>query len=176
MYTNYNDYELIYLIKEGSQSALDMIFKKYEFLIYTKALYLINDLSKLSDLIQECRMVLYDCIMKYSFDFDVTFYSYFLICLRRKIKRELECEYYENYFILRENQTPDTLSSGITLDAYKRQFKNDKIAMIILEENILRDVNLHRIAIEYNLDYKHLIKKKREILEDFKKILTKNLN
>ena len=28
-YTNYNDYELLYLISEGSELALDLLYKKY---------------------------------------------------------------------------------------------------------------------------------------------------
>ena len=176
MYVNYNDYELLYLIREGSLPALDMMFNKYDILILTKVIDLFPSEDKTKDLIQECRMVLYDCIMKYSFNYDVTFYSYFLICLKRKIKKELTSEYYDSYFVLRENQTPNELTTGITIDAYKREFSDNKIAMLILEENIIRNVALRNIAREYNLPYKWLRKKKREILEDFKKILTKNLN
>ena len=63
----YNDYELIYYIRDGSEMALAIIIKKYDLVIYgliQKIPYLKLS-GKIDDLMQEGRMVLIKCL--YSF-------------------------------------------------------------------------------------------------------------
>ena len=172
MYQNYNDYELLYLIRDGNPNALNMMFRKYDTLIKKEAYELLEDNNKVFDLIQEGRMLLYDCINKYDDRYDISFYSYFLICLRRKFKREIKREYYYDYYELRENAFFDTdLSEKIALRAYRRQFKDDELAMVILEEHIIRDISIAEIAKEYDIPYKKVMNKKKEIIEAIKKII-----
>ena len=170
MYVNYNDFELLYLIKDGNPKALDMMFYKYDVLIKKTAFKILGSDDKIYDLIQEGRMLLYECIYKYNEHYDISFYSYFLICLRRKLKREITKGYYDNYICLRENLSFGIdLSDRILLRAYKREFKNDPLALAILDEHILRDISIATLAKEYNIPYKKLINKKKEIIEAIKK-------
>ena len=63
-FDNYNDYELLYLIREGSEFALNYLFKKYDVLIYKIATSFYPKGDKFEDLLQEGRMVLYNSINK----------------------------------------------------------------------------------------------------------------
>ncbi len=172
MFTNYNDYELLYLIKDGNPKALNMMFLKYDVLIKKTALKILGGDDKINDLIQEGRMQLYECIHKFDDSYEISFYSYFLICLRRRLKRELTKEYYDDFVCLRENLAVGVdLSDRILIRAYKREFKDDPLALAILDEHILRDLSVAELAKEYNIPYKKVINKKKEIIEAIKKII-----
>ncbi|MCR5112691.1 MAG: hypothetical protein K6A63_02005, partial [Acholeplasmatales bacterium] len=85
MYIPHNDYELLYLYKEGNERALDILFYKYEHLIET----VVNDYMPYGDsrpdMVQEGRIILFNCIKSFNEYIGVTFYSYFVIALRRKL-------------------------------------------------------------------------------------------
>ena len=173
MYQNYNDYELLYLIKDSNPKALNMLFRKYDVLIKTVASEMYTHDSRLYDLIQEGRMLLYECIYKYDDTREISFFSYFLICLKRKFRRELTRDYYSNCCTLRDNMSYEEsdLYSRITLSTYKREYKNDKLALLILEENIIREVSIYQLSIDYKISYYKLVNKKKEIIETLKKII-----
>ncbi len=171
MYTNYNDYELIYLIRDNNPNAFDLLFSKYDVLIKLIVNEMYQRDERSYDLIQEGRMLLYECINKYDWDYDVSFFSYFSICLRRKIKKELRKDYYSNTFRLKDNMayTNNGLDERILIELYKRQYKDDELALIILEDNIKREISLIQLAVDLKINYKKLLRKKREILDSIKK-------
>lgn len=84
----YNDYELVYMIKED-EDALFWLLKKYEPLFnklaYSFAKKYRNKGVDFEDVVQQCRITLCYVIDKYNYDRDVLFYSYLLVCLRRAI-------------------------------------------------------------------------------------------
>lgn len=88
-YKEFNDYELLYGVKEKDDESLNIIFKKYEGLLskvcskYYK-LYKYIGISY-DDLIQEGRVGLYNAIKGYSDD-ESLFYSFALLCIERKVK------------------------------------------------------------------------------------------
>ena len=63
-FKNYNDYELIYYIKDGNEAALDFMIKKYEPLIKKLTTSFIRFSDKRDDLIQEGFLILMKCIDK----------------------------------------------------------------------------------------------------------------
>ena len=65
-FKNYNDYELIYYIKDGNEAALDFMIKKYEPLIKKLTTSFIRFSDKRDDLIQEGYLILMECIDKYN--------------------------------------------------------------------------------------------------------------
>ena len=88
MYINYNDYELIYLAKENSETAKKILFDKYSTLIskmYREGFY--YQKYHYSDFLQEGLMILETTINNYKNDYDVSFYNYFKICFARRLKR-----------------------------------------------------------------------------------------
>ncbi len=96
---NINDNELLYLISEGSEEALEIMFKKYEPLIKAKIhKYQINSLES-EDYIQEGRLALLKAIKTYDTSSQKTFNKFFDLILT-------------NHFIdiLRKNKKYDKVS------------------------------------------------------------------
>ena len=175
MYFNYNDYELIYLINEGSLGAFKALFRKYDHLIMATIgeSYPYGDKSK--DLAQEGRMILFDCVRRFKPEMGVTFYSYFYICFKRKLGKELEKEYYKNYIPFNENLYSDLIMDlkNVAIVSYiKSYYRNDEVAQLIIEENLLRGTSIHKIAIKYGINYHELYRKKTSIIRSMKKVLT----
>ncbi|MDD3113471.1 MAG: sigma-70 family RNA polymerase sigma factor [Candidatus Izemoplasmatales bacterium] len=89
-FRNYNDYEIISLIKQGNEEALALMIEKYRLLIAKKA-HKFNLKLDFDDRFQEGLIVLYRSILKYDEHYDKTFTRYFehnlenhLISLYRK--------------------------------------------------------------------------------------------
>lgn len=83
-YNKYNDYELLYMISENDEDALNDMFIKYENLIKKLACEYkekYNDVDY-QDLIQEGRIGLFDAIKRYKENFNTLFYTYAIICIK----------------------------------------------------------------------------------------------
>ena len=76
IFRNYNDFEIINLIKEGDEEAFSFMVDKYQFLIAKKIKYfnLVNDFE---DCYQEALMVLYRSIQRFDEKFNKTFTRYY---------------------------------------------------------------------------------------------------
>lgn len=88
MYYKYNDYELLYLMREGVELAQSIFFKKYQFLI--GKMFKENECRKKwnqSDFCQEGLMLLNTLTQSYSQDFLISFHSFFKVCLKRRMQR-----------------------------------------------------------------------------------------
>ena len=81
----YNDYELLYLIYEGDEEALGIIFKKYDPLIKKKLYDFKIKNSLYDDFYQEGLIVLYVAVKTYNSSFNKTFTKYFELLLSRRI-------------------------------------------------------------------------------------------
>ena len=81
----YNDYELLYLIYEGDEEALGIIFKKYDPLIKKKLYDFKIKNSLYDDFYQEGLIVLYVAVKTYNPLFNKTFTKYFELLLSRRI-------------------------------------------------------------------------------------------
>ena len=84
---DYNDYELVYLAQEQNEDALNIIYKKYEPIVYKKCRKYLNFLKgvELCDLIQECNIILLNAIKTYNQDNTTTFYTFITICIDRHL-------------------------------------------------------------------------------------------
>ncbi len=76
IFRNYNDYEIINLIKEGYEEAFELLVEKYRFLI-AKKIKSFNLGSEYEDCFQEGLMILYRSAMKFDEGFNKTFTRYF---------------------------------------------------------------------------------------------------
>ena len=106
-FMNYSDYELIYMIKEDEEtfgylvSKYEPLFKKLTYSFYCSNKHKGIDQE---ELLQVCRLVLYEISKKYDQDKDILFYSYLLFCLKRalsqyvkKNSKALDCYNYMDY-------------------------------------------------------------------------------
>ena len=76
-----NDNELLYLIKNHDEEALELMFKKYENLILSKIRQYHFPISNKEDYLQEGRIVLLKAIDTYRTEFEKTFTKYFELLL-----------------------------------------------------------------------------------------------
>jgi len=82
-YPAYNDYEIIDLIREGNNEALELMFDKYSRLI-SKKIYKFNLYQEYDDMFQEGMMILYKSIKSFDDSYSKTFTRYFELNLDRK--------------------------------------------------------------------------------------------
>lgn len=76
IFRNYNDFEVINLIKEGNEEAFNFMVDKYCYLI-AKKIKIFNLTNDFDDCYQEALMVLHRSILKFDESFNKTFTRYF---------------------------------------------------------------------------------------------------
>ena len=86
-YKKYNDYELIYMIRENDEQSNSILFEKYQPLIQKIARQFYQNFSnlgyQLDDFIQEARIGFYRAICNYREDSDILFYTFVVLCVKR---------------------------------------------------------------------------------------------
>ncbi len=93
IFRNYNDFEIINLIKQNNEEAFTLMVDKYQYLI-AKKINSFNLTYVFDDVFQECLMILHKSVMKFDDSFNKSFTRYFernlincLISIKRKKKR-----------------------------------------------------------------------------------------
>jgi len=82
-YPKHNDYEIISLIREGNNEALELMFDKYSRLI-SKKIYKYNLYKEYDDMFQEGLMILHKSIKTFDDSFSKSFTRYFELNIDRK--------------------------------------------------------------------------------------------
>lgn len=178
MYVNVNDFELLYLIKEGNSYAYNFLFKKYEHLI-SKIYYDNKLLQKIpySDFLQEGYMCLDKAIKTYNNKHECGFYSYFLIILKRRSIRLIQ----NGGLYLKESTTvyqderlfKSKKYKHLLIDSIKKDLNlKDGIDKDLFNECIINNVKVNKIAEKYNIDYGIVYFKYKKIKAKIEKILT----
>ena len=89
MYSEYNDYELVAMAREGSEDAINIIYQKYKPLIINKskdAIYIANHHGlEISDIMQEGYIALEEAIQNFSENDNASFYTFAMLCIDRNI-------------------------------------------------------------------------------------------
>ena len=88
-YKLYNDYELIYRIRENDEDSYDVLFQKYSPIIKRIAMDYYKSYStygyELDDFIQEGYVAFQKALTKYNPERDVLFYTFVILCLHRSL-------------------------------------------------------------------------------------------
>lgn len=138
-YKEYNDYEILNYIADADQDAIELMYKKYEPLIYSIAKKLMkNNRStgfELNDLIQEGMLGLQDAIDSFNENQDATFYTYAKTCIERKILSFIKSANRMKKKILNEAVSLDFTDEGGVNKNIEYLFKNESVN----PENILID-------------------------------------
>ncbi|MDE6047659.1 MAG: sigma-70 family RNA polymerase sigma factor [Anaeroplasmataceae bacterium] len=178
MYQQANDNELIYLIKEGNSLAYQILYKKYEHLIYK--IYKKNIEVRgvmLSDFMQEGLMCLEQAIHTYQEKYKCSFYSYFYLILRRnnsklfrtdglKLKERYTDYKKESFFNSNHSKSP-------IVELVIRELKFDgELEKDLFYECILNSVKITEIAKKYGMNYTTVYTKHKKIKQKIEKILT----
>lgn len=136
----YNDYELLYMVKENEE-ALEFMLKKYEPIFRKIARSFIlkfkNKGLDYEDIVQHCRIVFCKALDRYNPDNEVLFFTYFMICLKRSVYNYINrnlCRYENaNYMDLEGYDNLDLLVSSY--DAF------DNYSDYEMEQNIINFKN-----------------------------------
>ncbi len=187
----YNDFELVSLAQEGSEEALNILYKKYQHVILYKAKkiyrYIQNNWIDLNDIIQEATIGLNEAIKNYNQDENTVFYTFASVCIDRALlailKRQkteknklfiesLSLDYEEEYNLynsITDGITPETKLLNNTSDneLYEKIIKN----LTDFEECIfnlkIQGFNGKEISILLDINnktvYNYIVKIKRKI-------------
>lgn len=153
-----NDYELIYLIKEKDDEALDLMFKKYEPLIKKIAshyFYLFNNRVTMDEIIEEGRIGLYHALKTYDSNYEIIFYTYALSCIKNTILKLYR--FYNTK--MRINDTLE-LKEDLIIDydePLKLTLKEELVKLFINFKTTLKfeDANIFELKIN-NFSYKEI--------------------
>lgn len=170
-YANYNDYELIYLISEGSEQALNLLYHKY-YIYINKIVGKVNvPKYKREDLVQEGVNVLFASIKNFNPDkYNKTFFNYFKFALERKIYKLINTStYYNSNLILTDNSFKDDTSSHSNLITIYRSLLKDELELEIFDNCLLDGLSLGAFAKKKGLTYKRVYYKMKCICERLKR-------
>ena len=178
MYYNINDYELLYLIGEGNDKALDYLFFKYKHLIFKMVKRNCTSSDRYDDLVQEGYMILNDCIRSYNPHMNVTFYCYFCISFIRRINRlKTNGDYYNSSILLHLNENwcqykPENKAYHYYIAKdIREKYKDDEVSINIYFECICYNLSLKSFSDKYSLDYRYVLQKHKNIIKFLKEII-----
>ncbi len=173
MYKDYNDYELIYLIHEHNEKATKALINKYEKYI-KKIVYEYGLTYAKEDAIQECLIILFDCIKRYKMSSNSMFFTYYSVCVKHKVIKYLRLQTkYENVVSYNEQ-----IDYGFSEDISLFDFKEKNVVFnSALEQNIYNEIfkgemNIKTFAQKYNEDvkrvYNYIYKIRKKLKEIYK--------
>ena len=142
--------------------ALDIMFKKYETLIYKLAAQIYPYGDKMQDLVQEGRIILNSCIEHYDPELRASFYTYFTVSLKRRLFKLRGDDYY-TLRALSEEESLMYLSPPNSLrPCIPESFFDTRLEMDIYNECILGNSTIalfaDRAGMKYSRVYKVYVK------------------
>lgn len=172
LYQGWNDYELIYLINEGSELALNLMYLKYASMIKYKARSCGFYPYEIDDCLQEGLILLTSAIKSYKPSYKKTFYKYFELILLRSFWRLRKANLKTITYAV--DSIPDLNSLSDNVRDYSSLFKGEEL--YIYKEIFI--YNTHVSVISKKLGRKesqiyYEIKKIKEILREEFDLLTK---
>lgn len=154
---NKSDEEIIGLIQQGDQEALEFIMKKYKELVNMKiSRYFIVGAEK-EDIFQEGMIGLYKAIKNFDKDKQNSFKSFANLCIERQLITAIKTSN-------RQKHTP--LNSYISLNTSAYEEDDDTSMIEVLDTNTVEDPLDTIMKKEY---YKNIEEKMNETLSDFEK-------
>ncbi len=175
MYINkkLDDVELIKNILDGDEKSLEALILKYDpfiFYIVSKKCGYFNE-----DFIQEGRLVLYKAIYDFDDKKEFSFFSFFKLCLDRKLNKlisnEKNYKKFVNEMILEKVHLAESKNNFLTRDKlyFPPLVFDNKIEFIIYEDCIINGLSLTTVSKKLNISY-------QKAYYYYKKVLQKIFN
>ena len=177
---DYNDNELIYLMKNRSEYAYSILLRKYRRFIHGRIYEL--HLNDHEDCYQEGLVILYNAALSFSEDYNKSFMKYFeqllnnkLLDIKRSQERENEAMYskrlnLDNFRAIREDNT--LLKRDITI-SLSFLSKLTEIEKKIFDDYFLNNMPIMEISKKYNLSRKSIYYTIYRIKRKIKKYMVK---
>lgn len=168
---SYNDYELIYLIQEGSEQALNLLYHKYYIYINKIAKNYKIPKYKKEDLVQEGVCAFFETVKKYNPDkYNKTFYNYFKLVLERKFARIINnSTYYNSNIILCDLALESEVNNNSWIINRYRDILTDELDKEIFDKCLMNGMSLGALAKNKGCAYKKLYYRAKCICEQLKK-------
>ena len=177
-FIKHNDYEIIFLIREGNDEALTLMFEKYTPLIYKK-ISKFNLGYEAEDMYQEGLMILHKSIKKFEEKFDKSFTRYFEQNLERKFISIVTMKYRrENIFKGNQHYIFESHKANVSNSVYYELMLDEISKVLTKNENLvytLGELNNYSIAFiksKYGINektiYNSLHRAKVKIAKHFK--------
>ena len=174
MFINYNDFELIYLIKDNNFKAKQLFYDKYKYLIYK--FYCNNYYEKnlaYCDFEQDCLLQLEKAIYKYNSAVGVSFYCYFRLIIKRyiiKLTTRNKNSFFEE--ISRPLKDNNEVKKNSLLYILNKELENDFLAKEYIDFCLLGGRKNIDFQKKYDLSYYEVKKIDKKIKLMVQKILT----
>ena len=178
-YQKHNDYEIINLIREGDNDAMELMFDKYSRLI-SKKIYKFNLYFEYDDMYQEGMMILYKSINTFDESYSKSFTRYFEQNLQRKystiltkkIRRQEIFKNNENYiYETNNNLNQNSVYYELLKKEISKILTNNEHLVYTLRE--LKNYSISFIKEKYGLNekeiYNSLHRAKKKINKHFAK-------
>ncbi len=154
----YNDNELIYLIRNGNEEALNIMITKYEPLIKSKIKKFNVESSSYDDYLQEGRLALLKAVERYNTESPKTFNRYFDIILQNRFislyrihKHELQMVMFETLDVIDYRNQEESL----TLELIENT-PLSKTEKNIIDMRVAKEMSIKEIAETLNLTEKQV--------------------
>lgn len=151
----YNDNELIYMIKEDEE-ALNFLMKKYEPLFRSLSYSFAKKYNyrgiEIDDLVQQCRITLCKVVDRYDSNREVLFYSYLLLCLKGSMLKFCK-KYYvktDNFNYMDIENYDDILELASDVDVFEEYSDYDFLEKVISFKNSLDFLDAQVFELRYN--------------------------
>lgn len=159
LYQGYDDYELLYLISESNEKALEALIKKYQPLIIKTIDKLNFDRRFFEDYIQEGNLILLNAIRTYKDSYGKSFCKYFELILLRELCRIINQDRKKNSYLLVED-FPNTVKSSIKEEPFLYnlpaiELKTD-IEKTVFQKYFLEGYNISYLEGKYHLKPKQI--------------------
>lgn len=132
-YRDYNDYELLSLIKDDNEEASNILYEKYQTLINNNAKRMLNTNNigiELNDLIQEGLLGFTQAINTYNEHLNILFYTYAKTCIERRMI---------SYIIASNRNKHKILNEAIS---FENKINDDLVILDIIADNALNPEEL----------------------------------
>jgi len=176
---NLNDYYLIYLYREGSEIALNLLFKKYEPLIYKEVKLYNIDKFYFEDCLQIGRIALFKSIETFNESHGASFYTFFKVVLYREIyrsngtiiKQYKNVSNYMDYFKQSQNIQKELVNPYDLREALRSPEELD-----IFDKIITGEVNVLNYAKEHKVKQSTMYLKTNNVKKKLRKYYEKIVN
>ena len=125
-----NDYELLYLAGEDLETIVNILFEKYNKVLYNKALKYSPSYIYFDDYLNEAKISLYEAVENYQDD--RPFLTYLNICLERSLSNYKKSLNRNRYKLLNEAISLDNEDSEPQLQVNDERYNPERL---LLEEH-----------------------------------------
>ena len=130
-YKKYNDYELVYMVRENDDESKSILFEKYDPIIRKIASNFYTNFkgygSDYEDFYQEALIAFQHALVTYDDSKDSLFYTFSTFCIKRSLQ-----SYCRN---ISSNKVSGLISNFVDIDCYEIEDKNSSIEKNIDYEN-----------------------------------------